>query len=75
MMVRVQLPAPLRGGSSIRRVYDATADRVRTDWRVAACPLTGSCALWAVRTAVTVGGVCRRHRVRAPRGRYGQGRW
>jgi hypothetical protein len=30
-----------RSGSTIRRVCDATADRVSTVWRVAACPYSG----------------------------------
>jgi hypothetical protein len=39
----------------VRRADDAITGRASTDWRVAACPPTRSCALQAVGTAVTVG--------------------
>ncbi len=56
-----------RGGSTIRRVYDAIADRASTDRWAAACPPPRSRASWAVRTAVPVGGRYRR----GPIGRAG----
>lgn len=50
--------AGLRIGISIwvGGVYDAITGRASTDWRVAACPPTRSCASRAVGTAGTVGG-------------------
>jgi hypothetical protein len=43
-----------RGGSTIRRVFCEIIDRVSTDWRAAACPLTRSYTTRAVGTAVLV---------------------
>lgn len=53
-----------RGGSTIRRVYDAITGRGSTDWRVAAWPPTRSCALRAVGPVVTVEKRCRRGPIR-----------
>ena len=46
-----------RGGSAIRRVYDAITARARTDRRAAACPPPRARASRAVGTAGTVGGM------------------
>jgi hypothetical protein len=51
----------------VGRVYGVIADQARTDRRAAACPPPRARASRAVRTAVTVGGRCRRR----PLGRAG----